>query len=166
VKQWQNPVYKIAYRYFGNEQDARDICQETFIKAHKSLKKLKNHNSFSTWIYRITVNLCKDEYNKRKKRTYFNQNDNDEYENTVSIEAEIEDVLIQKELKNIITGAMNCLPVEQKEVLILKEYQNLKFREIADILKIPISTVKSRMYYALKNMKKKLKKLKLDKEIY
>ena len=61
---------------------------------------------------------------------------------------------------------MNCLPIEQKEVIILKEYQDLKFREIADILKIPISTVKSRMYYALRNMKNRLEKLKLDKEIY
>ena len=94
MKQWQSQVYKIAYRYLGNEQDARDICQETFIKVHKSLKKLKNHNSFSTWIYRITVNLCKDEFNKRKKRNDFNQIDNDDFECTVSVGPKIEDVLV------------------------------------------------------------------------
>ena len=171
VKRWQIPVYEVAYRYIGNEQDAKDICQNTFIKVYKNLKKLKNNESFSIWIYRIAVNLCKDELKKRKKRkpSSFDQisGKNESFlKDAVNIKPEFEENIIKKDIREIIISAVNSLSDEQKEVLILKEYQGLKFREIAEILKISENTAKSRMYYALKNIKTTFKKLNLDKEVF
>ncbi|NVM04557.1 MAG: RNA polymerase sigma factor [Candidatus Helarchaeota archaeon] len=167
VKRWQAPVYELAYRYIRNEQDAKDICQNTFIKAYKNLKKLRNNESFSVWIHRIAVNLCKDELKKRRHTSFTQISSNNEYvlKDAVNINPEFEENIIKEDIRETIIRVVSSLPNEQKEVLILKEYQGLKFREIAEILKISENTIKSRMYYALKNIKTILKKLNLDKEV-
>ncbi len=169
VKKWQTPIYHLAYRYFRNEQDAKDICQNTFIRVYKNIARIKNMDSFPIWIHRIAVNLCKDELSKRKKKRlyYFSKTNRENESNSPNnIKVEFEEEIMKNDLCNIIKKAVGSLPEEQRIVLILKEYQGFKFTEIAETLNIPINTAKSRMYYALKNIKNILKKLQLDKEVY
>ena len=170
IRKWQVPVYEIAYRYVGSKQDAKDICQNTFVSVYRNLKKLKDNASFSTWIYRIAVNLCKDELKKRKRKINldlsfkgYNKSGSD---SLVEVNPDFEEDMMKKDIQEIIKRAVNSLSEEQKVVVILKEYQGLKFREVAEILKISENTAKSRMYYALKNIKSKLESQNLDKEVY
>ena len=171
AEKWQTPIYRLAFRYFGNEQDAKDICQKTFIKAYKNIKKIRNSESFPVWIQRIAVNICKDELMSRKKKgfLYLNKTDFESESSTNGfdeIKVEFEEEIIKNDIGDILKKVIGNLPEEQRIVLILKEYQGLKFTEISEILKIPTNTAKSRMYYALKNIKNILKKLHLDKEVY
>ena len=169
AEQWQNRLYILAYRYLGNEQDAKDICQNTLVRVFKNVKKLENNESFSGWIYKIAVNLCKDELKKRRKRmnVFGSGSDNNTVlESYTAPDSEHDNNIIKRNIQEIVKNAVNSLPEEQKTVVILKEYQYLKFREISEILNIPENTVKSRMYYALKNIRKNLENQNLDKEVF
>lgn len=169
VNVWQNRILSLACRYMGNMQDAKDVCQNTLIKVYNNLGKLKNKESFSVWIYKITVNLCKDELKKRKKRMnlIISIPDNESFMKTpAASNPKYAENVINSDIGEIIKNAVNSLPDEQRIVVILKEYQNLKFREISKILKISENTAKSRMYYALKNIRKSLERQYLDKEVH
>ena len=171
IRKWQGPIYQLAFRYVGNEHDAKDVCQNTFIRAYKNIKKLKDEASFSTWLYRIAVNLCKDELKKRKKKARVDLSlleSNESYSEHFANPGNkgIEENIMEKDIQEIVKRIVNSLSEEQKMVVILKEYQGLKFREVADVLKISENTAKSRMYYALNNIKNMLEKQNLDKEVY
>jgi RNA polymerase sigma-70 factor (ECF subfamily) len=170
VRIWQTQIYQLAYRYMGNEQDAKDVCQNAFIKAYKNVKKLKNETSFSGWIYKIAINLCKDELKKKKKAIHTDidniHNNEFVYEEVITVNPKCEENIMKEDMQNIIKRTILNLPEEQKIIVILKEYQGLKFKEIAEILNIPENTAKSRMYYALKNIKNILEKQNFDKEVY
>ncbi|MFC1563114.1 RNA polymerase sigma factor, partial [candidate division KSB1 bacterium] len=169
VERWQTPIYQLAYRFLGNEEDAKDICQNTFIKAYKNIRKIKDIESFPMWIRRIAVNLCKDEFSRRKRERYASQiNLGNESSFNVSDnnKADFEEEIMKKDVGEIIKKAVGTLREEQKIILILKEYQGLKFTEIAEVLNISVNTAKSRMYYALKNVKNILERHRLDKEVY
>ncbi|RKY89235.1 RNA polymerase sigma factor [candidate division KSB1 bacterium] len=166
---WQKNLFGFAYRYTGNEEEAKDICQKALIKAYKNLHNLKNSGSFSSWIYQITINLCKDEVKKRKNKNHIPYNENKMDDENSSVELISGDSpqiksLEKKNIKEIIRFALNSIPEEQKIVIIMKEYQGLKFTEIAEILKCSVNTIKSRMYYGLNNMKEKLLKSNIGKE--
>jgi len=166
---WQKNLFGFAFRYTGNEEEAKDITQKALIKAYKNLKGLKNHDSFSSWIYQITVNLCKDEMKNRKTKNHYSidgendNNNNPNHELIADYNSQIENIE-KKDISEIIKLAMSSLPEEQRVVIVMKEYQGLKFAEIAEILNCSINTIKSRMYYGLKNMKEMLLKSKINKE--
>jgi len=166
---WQKKLFSFAFRYTGNEEEAKDVCQKALIKAYKNLKSLKKLESFSSWIYQVTVNLCKDEMKKRKTKNHFSINEENDDTDNVQAELIANDIsqienVEKKDLSEIIRLAMSSLPEEQRVVIVMKEYQGLKFAEIAEILNCSINTIKSRMYYGLKNMKDLLLKSKIDKE--
>ncbi len=157
VEKWHSKIYRFAYRFFADEDEAHDITQKTFIKTYQNVNTLKNPEKFSSWIYRIANNLCLDELKRAGRRK------------STSLEAYIEQSgrlegdqiapdtdLQNKELGTILQRALLTLPDEQRTVIILKEYEGLKFREIADILEEPESTVKSRLYYGLKSTRRVL----------
>lgn len=168
VWRWQTPVYNLCYRYFACPDDARDITQRTFIKVYHNIGKLKDSSSFSSWIYRISLNLCRDESrNKhRKYRASLEEYHPDKQSiNRLVSQNSPEAKLHQKQINDILDKALSRLPEEQREVVIMKEYQELKFTEISEILDQPLSTVKSRMYYGLKALRKILEDWNLDKEV-
>lgn len=151
VEKWHSKIYRFAFRFFADEDEAREITQKTFIKTYQNVNTLKNPEKFSSWIYRIANNLCLDELKRagRRKSTSL-----DAYmEQSADLEGDVappDADLQNKELGHILQKALLTLPDEQRTVIILKEYEGLKFREIADILEEPESTVKSRLYYGLK----------------
>ncbi len=159
VLRWERPIYALAYRVVGREEEARDIAQETFLRAFRALKGFKGQAKFSSWLYRITLNLCRD-WMRRERRTPIAQTP--EGVDLVELAGEatpwesIEDLVSRKELGRAVAKAMSVLPEEQRTAIILKEYQGLTFQEIADLLDCPLSTVKTRLYQGLTVLRRQL----------
>jgi RNA polymerase sigma-70 factor (ECF subfamily) len=152
VLRWERPIYALAYRVIGREEDARDVAQETFLRAFRALGGFKGQAKFSSWLYRITLNLCRD-WIRRERRS--NIAPVPEGVDIVELAGEatptetIEDLVSRKQLGEAVARAMALLPEEQRTAIILKEYHGLTFQEIADLLDCPLSTVKTRLYQGL-----------------
>lgn len=155
----ESKVYNIAYRILNNEEDAKDLSQEVFIKAFNSLHKFREDSSFSTWLYRIAMNTCIDELRKRKGReSYSIDRDIQTDEGTIPREFQDkqlnpEEELMNKELASQIQWALNHLSETYKEVIILRDFQGFDYKQISQILGCPLGTVKSRISRARTELK-------------
>ncbi len=151
MERWQEPIHRVAYRYFVCHDEASEITQKTFIKVYKKLETLDDHSKFSSWIYRISHNLCRDEAKRAgRKRAAPMQ----ALKRHPVADSKAARVVQQEELGSILEQALQQLPPEQRIVVIMKQYEELKFKEIAEILQENENTVKSRMYYGLRSLKK------------
>ena len=159
VLRWERPIYALAYRVIGREEDARDVAQETFLRAFRALSGFKGQAKFSSWLYRITLNLCRD-WIRKEKRTPVSQApegiDIIELAGEGTPAESIEQLVGRRELGRAVSKAMAMLPEEQRTAIILKEYHGLTFQEIADMLDCPLSTVKTRLYQGLGVVRKQL----------
>ncbi|HEY0873903.1 MAG TPA: sigma-70 family RNA polymerase sigma factor [Vicinamibacterales bacterium] len=159
VVRWERPIYALAYRVIGREEDARDVAQETFLRAFRALKGFKGQAKFSSWLYRITLNLCRD-WIRREKRTPIAQMpegvDLIELAGEETPSETIEELVGRRQLGRAVSKAMAMLPEEQRTAIILKEYHGLTFQEIAELLDCPLSTVKTRLYQGLSVVRKQL----------
>jgi len=159
VVRWERPIYALAYRVIGREEDARDVAQETFLRAFRALKGFKGQAKFSSWLYRITLNLCRD-WIRREKRTPVSQPpegiDIIELAGEGTPSESIEELVGRRQLGRAVSRAMALLPEEQRTAIILKEYHGLTFQEIAELLDCPLSTVKTRLYQGLSVVRKQL----------
>jgi RNA polymerase sigma-70 factor (ECF subfamily) len=159
ILRWERPIYALAYRVIGRDEDARDVCQETFLRAFRALPGFKGQAKFSSWLYRIALNLCRD-WIRRQKRTPVIAMP--EGVDVVELAAEqgpvesIEDLVARKELSDTVAIAMRELPEEQRTAIILKEFHGLTFQEIADLQNCPLSTVKTRLYQGLSVLRRHL----------
>lgn len=159
IRRWERPIYALAFRVLGREDDARDICQDTFLRAFRALPGFKGEAKFSSWLYRITLNLCRD-WLRRKKRTPVVQAP--EGLDIIELAAEqgpvesIEDLVARRQLSAAVAAAMKQLPDEQRTAIVLKEFHGLTFQEIADLQQIPLSTVKTRLYQGLSVLRRTL----------
>ena len=160
VLRWERPIYALAYRVIGREEDARDVAQETFLRAFRALKGFKGQAKFSSWLYRITLNLCRD-WIRRERRTPLVQApegiDVIELAGEETPSETVEELVSRHELGRAVAKAMSQLPEEQRTAIILKEYHGLTFQEIADLLDCPLSTVKTRLYQGLTVLRKQLR---------
>src|SRR6188472_14961 len=159
VVRWERPIYALAYRVIGREEEARDVAQETFLRAFRALGGFKGQAKFSSWLYRITLNLCRD-WIRRERRTPVSQApegvDLIELAGETEPSESIEQLVSRRELGRAVAKAMAMLPEEQRTAIILKEYHGLTFQEIADLLECPLSTVKTRLYQGLTVLRKQL----------
>jgi RNA polymerase sigma-70 factor, ECF subfamily len=159
VLRWERPIYALAYRTIGREEDARDVCQETFLRAFRALPGFRGQAKFSSWLYRIALNLCRD-WVRRERRTPVVQppEDVDLIEMAAAAEPSesIEDLVARKDLTRLVERAMALLPEEQRTAIVLKEYHGLTFQEIADLVGCPLSTVKTRLYQGLTVLRREL----------
>ncbi len=170
---WYKRIYNFSYKYFGDHDMAMEVTQSTFISVHKAIKKLKDPSSFRSWVYRIALNKCYEEDRKMKRRSWLSifQKDNDEEDKMLQLNHHTDDgfynpdqVVEEKEMEDMVMKCLHEIPEEQRVIVIMKEYEGLKFREIAGSLNITESTAKSRLYYGLKAMKKQLEKRNIYKE--
>jgi RNA polymerase sigma-70 factor (ECF subfamily) len=156
---WERPIYALAYRLIGREEEARDVAQETFLRAFRALKGFKGQAKFSSWLYRITLNLCRD-WIRREKRTPIavapEGVDLVELAGEETPSESIEDLVARRQLGRAVSKAMALLPEDQRTAIILKEYHGLTFQEIAELLDCPLSTVKTRLYQGLSVVRKQL----------
>ena len=162
VWRWQGRLYRFALRYSGDSEEARDLCQQSFIRAYRQLHRLRDPERFSTWLYQIAANLCRDHLRQRVQHVSL-----DAYEEVgarphpaLCRAADMDKV----ELRDLLNRALQTLPEEQRVVVVLKEYEGLKFREIAEVLDAPINTVKSRLYYGLKALRKTFNQWDIDRD--
>jgi RNA polymerase sigma-70 factor (ECF subfamily) len=159
VLRWERPIYALAYRTIGREEEARDVCQETFLRAYRALPGFRGQAKFSSWLYRIALNLCRD-WVRRERRAPVVQppEDGDLMEMAAAAEPSesIEDLVARKDLARSVERAMTLLPEEQRMAIILKEYHGLTFQEIADLVGCPLSTVKTRLYQGLAVLRREL----------
>jgi RNA polymerase sigma-70 factor, ECF subfamily len=159
VLRWERPIYALAYRTIGREEDARDVCQETFLRAFRALPRFRGQAKFSSWIYRIALNLCHD-WVRRERRSGFVQPPEDRDLQDLAAAEEpsesIEDLVARRVQVRIVQRAMAALPEEQRMAIILKEYHGLTFQEIADLMGCPLSTVKTRLYQGLSVLRREL----------
>jgi RNA polymerase sigma-70 factor (ECF subfamily) len=159
VGRWERPLYRFVYRMLPRQEDARDICQETFLRVLKKAHRFRQGSRFSTWLYQIALNLCRDQMRRRRRwRRVLDEGREiddrvDQLPHGDSLGEDPSRSIEQREMNDEVIRALRKIPAEQREVLILKEYEGLKFKEIAEILDCPESTVKSRMYYGLSGMR-------------
>jgi RNA polymerase sigma-70 factor (ECF subfamily) len=162
IRRYMKKAYSIAYDLIGNHQEAEDISQEAFIKVYTNINKFEQKSSFSTWLYRIIVNLCHD-YRRRNlilsKLIIFPKKIDSEEQvelKDTRLKSDIVEQVINKELNEAIKKAVDNLPKMQKTVFVLKNFHHLKIYEIAKILNCKEGTVKCHLFRAIQNLKKKL----------
>jgi RNA polymerase sigma-70 factor (ECF subfamily) len=157
IKRYKSKVYTSIYLVVQDAYIAEDIFQETFIKVIKTLKsgKYEESGKFQPWVIRIARNLAIDYYRKiRKVPTITTEDGEDLFERLNFFESNAEDLIITKQRDQVIRELIKQLPADQKEVLILRNYADLSFKEIADLTQVSINTALGRMRYALINLKK------------
>jgi RNA polymerase sigma-70 factor, ECF subfamily len=161
ILRWERPIYALAYRVIGREEDARDVCQETFLRAFRGLPGFKGEAKFSSWLYRIALNLSRD-WIRRQRRAPTVQLPEGADPSEVAAEQgpveSIEDLVSRRELSAVVEEAMALLPEEQRTAIVLKEYHGMTFQEIADLQGCPLSTVKTRLYQGLSVLRRHLEK--------
>lgn len=161
IVRWERPIYALAYRVIGHEEDARDVCQETFLRAFRGIAAFKGQARFSSWLYRIAINLCRD-WIRRTRRAPVVQAP--EGVDLVDLASErgpaesIEDLVSRHDMSRVVEKAMRALSEEQRTAIVLKEYEGLTFQEIADMLGCPLSTVKTRLYQGLTLLRRQLER--------
>ena len=159
VKRWERPIFALAYRTLGREEDARDVTQETFLRAFRALSGFKGDAKFSSWLYRIALNLCRDWMRKERRAPMVAVPEGVEVEQLAADHGPtetVEDLAARTELSRVVAKAMAQLPEEQRHAIILKEYHGLTFQEIANLMRCPLSTVKTRVYQGLSTLRKQL----------
>lgn len=159
----QKKVFNIALRMIGNYDDANELAQEVFIRIYKSIKTFKEESLFSTWVYKVTTNICLDELRKRKKMkvTYLDEEiktEDSEIKRQVEDERPTPDVQVEKnEVRKVVHNAIKGLSEEQRVMIVLRDIQGFSYEEIAKFLKCPEGTVKSRINRARSSLREILK---------
>jgi RNA polymerase sigma-70 factor, ECF subfamily len=162
IKRWERPIYALAYRTLGREDDARDVVQETFLRAFRGLSGFKGQAKFSSWLYRITLNLCRDWMRRQRRAPVVATPDGVDLVELAGESGDVESAdaaVVRKDLSRAVARAMTALPEEQRAAIVLKEYHGLTFQEIADLLGCPLSTVKTRLYQGLTVLRKELERV-------
>ena len=161
ILRWERPIYALAYRTIGREEDARDVCQETFLRAFRALPGFRGQAKFSSWLYRIALNLCRDWIRRERRAPMAQAPENvDLMELAAAAEPSesIEELVARRDLMRAVEVVMARLPEEQRTAIVLKEYHGLTFQEIADLVGCPLSTVKTRLYQGLSVVRREMTK--------
>ncbi|MBI4429983.1 MAG: sigma-70 family RNA polymerase sigma factor [Ignavibacteriales bacterium] len=162
IKRYQRQVANIIYLTLGGRDIVEDLTQEVFIRAYRSLSRFAFDASFYSWLYRITVNLCIDEIRRRKlKRTFsldfFSEERAAASEKPSKKIQTPSDALLENEKRDVVAKALQRLKPSHRSVLILREYEDLTYEEIAQTLRISLQAVKSRIFRAREEMRTLLK---------
>jgi RNA polymerase sigma-70 factor (ECF subfamily) len=158
VEKYQGRVYNVIYGMVRNREDARDLTQETFVKAYRNLHAFREDARFYTWIYRIAMNLSIDFLRRRQRGPLTGMDegiagrDADGQIHPMHGEDGPRRLLERKRLYSAIMDAVEELPEQQRQVILLREVEGLSYKEIADVLDIAEGTVMSRLFYARKRL--------------
>jgi RNA polymerase sigma-70 factor (ECF subfamily) len=163
INRHQASILNLVYRFIGDRTQAKDLAQEVFIRVWQAAGSYQPKAKFTTWIYRITANLCFNELKSARRRRWFSFNRSDEDGEHTIEEAlpdstpSAEDLLLSKERSRQISDALQSLPPNQRMALVLKRYDDLSYQEIAQILGCSVSAVESLLVRAKRSLQEKLK---------
>ena len=161
VERYQTRVYNLALRMCGNPDDAFDLAQEAFFRAWRGLPGFQFDSAFSTWLFRLSANVCLDWLRAKKRRPTVSLTTVDDEDEELQLELPDpgkgpEELVLAAEDRAALTKALNGLPVEYRQILTLRAIDDLSYAEIAGILKIKEGTVKSRLSRARLALRNKL----------
>src|ERR1051325_2371362 len=165
VQRWERRIFALAFGMLGREEDARDATQETFLAAFRNLRGFRGEAKVSSWLHRIAVNQCITRQRRAAVRTASGldvEAEKDAAKFAAPLAASPARVAEGHEQTAAVRRAVNSLPAELRQVVVMKEFEELTFREIADALDVPLSTVKSRLYTALRQLQMRLQKYDRD----
>jgi RNA polymerase sigma-70 factor (ECF subfamily) len=170
INRHRSKVYTYIILTIKNQQLAEDLFQETFIKVIQSLKagKYKDNGKFLSWVIRIAHNLIIDHFRKEKQMNAISNDDSevDLFNSRKLSDSNIEELIIDSQIKSEIRVLINELPDDQREVVLLRHYGGLSFKEIADQTDVSINTALGRMRYALINLRKLIDQKNLSLTVY
>lgn len=155
-RKYQTYVYNISIGMLGNGEDAADVTQETFLRLHRSLESFRGDATFSTWLYRVAVNLCITELRRRgRSRFQFLEDVKHDDENTFQEELGPSpiDAVEAEEDRKVVRQVLRMLPPDYRAVMVLRHFQQLAYEEIAEVLNLTLSQVKTRLFRARKMFK-------------
>jgi len=162
VNRHQTSVLNLVYRFIGDKTQAKDLAQEVFLRVWQAAKSYEPKAKFTTWIYRITANLCLNELRSARRRRWLRffqlgeENRETVEENVADDSPSAEDLLLVEERTRQISGAIQSLPENQRMALVLKRYDDLSYAEIAQILSCSVSAVESLLVRAKRTLQEKL----------
>ena len=161
VLRWERRIFALSFGMLGREEDARDATQETFLAAFRNLRAFRGDAKVSSWLHRIAVNQCITRQRRAKVRSE-SALETEEEKNASNFAAPVryspQNVVEGRQRTAAVRLAVNSLPADLRQVLVMKEFEELTFKEIAEALDVPLSTVKSRLYTALKQLQMRLGK--------
>jgi len=160
IYRYDKMVLRLAYKYTGDTDDAKDIYQEVFIRVYKGLSNFQFKSEFSTWLFRITSNVCisfKRKYNKPNHLS-LNDENNSDYVSAIPEVNELspENLAVNSEIGNKINKALGQLSSNQKMSFLLKHYEGYKIREIAEIMNCKEGTIKKYIFEAVRKLRTQL----------
>ncbi|MFO7776340.1 MAG: sigma-70 family RNA polymerase sigma factor [Candidatus Hydrogenedentota bacterium] len=155
VRRYRNEVFGLAYHFLRSREEAWDISQEVFIKAHRALSRFRGDSAFKTWLLRITANQCKDYLKKRRVNTVA-FDDAREAADAPSAGLTPAEAAGTAELGAAIEKALEALPVKHRTVFVLREYEGMSYEEMANVIGCSMGTVMSRLHHARKKMRSHL----------
>ena len=158
VEEYQSYAFALAFRIVCNEEDARDVVQESFIKIWKGIGQYDEKVKFTTWMYKIITHSAIDKYRKQSRRINLSL-DNITSTQFASLDDDPETMLNNKELARLIRLISDGLPEKQRLVFILRDLDGMGTQEVCEILKINETSVKSNLYHARRSVRETLKKL-------
>ncbi len=167
VRRYAGKAYQIAYGILGNKEDAEEVAQDGFVRIHRALPKFRGDSEFTTWMYRIVVNLARNKYRWNKSRggqtNISMQATPTGDESSPSLEMKLSDEAMPpdeqaelSELENTVYSEMGKLPDLYREALVLRNIEQLSYEEIARILDCKLGTIKSRIARAREELRKRL----------
>jgi RNA polymerase sigma-70 factor (ECF subfamily) len=165
VKRWERKIFALCFGMLAREDEARDAAQETFISAYKNLKNFRGDAKVSSWLHRIAVNQCLTVKRRAKTRSEsFLDDENNTEEKVFVALARLSPsrTTEQNERLKIIRQAVASLPADLRQIVVMKEFEEMTFQEISDALDLPLSTIKSRLYTALKQLRMKLERTPME----
>jgi len=149
---YQKKVFRLAYAFFHNHDDAMDIVQETFLRLYQKVHMFQKGKDFQNWLLKIAKNLCIDHYRKNYKKSNELERNKDIGEMNIAAEKDYS-VYPTSDLKSIFSRCLKKLTEKQRMIFVMKHYNQLKYAEIAETLDIAVGTVKSLNYKAVRNLR-------------
>lgn len=156
VRKYQRFVFSIALRHLKNADDAQDITQDVFIKSVKSLDKFRGEASLKTWLYRITVNACKNSLRRKKFLSFFDLNDGEDEVEIISADPSPSQLHENSEFYERLSLALSQLPEKQRETFALRYFDDLSYEEISKILGTSVGGLKANYFQAVQKLMKLL----------
>jgi RNA polymerase sigma-70 factor (ECF subfamily) len=165
VTRWERKIFALCYGMLSREDEAKDAAQETFIAAFRNLKNFRGDAKVSSWLHRIAVNQCLTTKRRTKTRSESFLDDEENAEEKVFVaplNLSPSKTTEQSERLQVVRQAVFSLPLDLRQITVMKEFEDMTFQQISEMLDLPLSTVKSRLYTALKQLRMKLERVPLE----